>query len=471
MACQSLKLDQEPSEPTTDKTKPERPTTGHPNDTEQFPTEIPPSATENKEATKKPADKQISQVTGLTPQNDRDGDTKTEAAPSQAVNANSNLNFATDDTYDSDEESDDSFCSRCTLESADSSTDASSTDEELTHTCQEAVLHLAAQDCSMKQDNMTPDHPEKHSAPMFSRKWQYHSSFNSDGGTLRKPSSDVILDVPTQAVKQDDNVVISTAVCADPVAVHCCLKLEEDEEIVTPVAEYGADGDYQFQRPVTIKLPHWLPPDFDAECLRVYHIDRDQDGMLTTTVIDRTSEGSDNEDTPNSDPHLSEYQLQEELRRQGQAQQIPTVLENQTTTSRDTDTSMKSCMWFRIEKDCILISTDHFCGFLCTYCGKKIKTKSKQTPQLYMIGSMSVVSHRRINISAHVWDERIKVADCRQVSTGKSSLRNIYPLSSQNANSRKISCPFSSLSVLCNFAQQSQDYCSSYSFSYCLCTW
>ena len=274
---------------------------------------------------------------------------------------------------------------------------------------------------------MIVDQPRQCSAPMFSQKWQCVGTFNSDGGTLRKAVSDVILVVPTKAVKQDDDVVISTAVCADPVAVHRCLKLEEDEEIVTPLAEYDADGDYQFQRPVTIKLPHWLPPDFDPECLRVYQISPGHNGMYTTTVIHQTQDKeSDDEYTPCSDPHVSEYQLSHESSGQDPAQKITTVLDDQTMTSGDADTDMETHMKYRVEKDHILIFTDHFCGFLCTYCGKKAKKKTKQIPQLYVMGSVSVVSSARINISAHVWDERIKVVDCRQVCALK--LSEVYHL-------------------------------------------
>nr|KAG5686958.1 hypothetical protein BaRGS_021533 [Batillaria attramentaria] len=41
------------------------------------------------------------------------------------------------------------------------------------------------------------------------------------------------------------------------------VKLSEDECVSSPVAEYWAGHEFRFKKPVTITLPHFLPPDPD----------------------------------------------------------------------------------------------------------------------------------------------------------------------------------------------------------------
>nr|KAG5692459.1 hypothetical protein BaRGS_010169 [Batillaria attramentaria] len=64
-------------------------------------------------------------------------------------------------------------------------------------------------------------------------------------------------------VEEDSQVDIHTAVCTDVDRVRQVVKLSEDECVSSPVAEYWAGHEFRFKKPVTITLPHFLPPDPD----------------------------------------------------------------------------------------------------------------------------------------------------------------------------------------------------------------
>ena len=227
--------------------------------------------------------------------------------------------------------------------------------------------------------------------PIVSVHWQASWTVRSEGGCFRTTGSDVILQVPPKAVQEDGGVVVHAAICADVGRIRRLLKLSDDEEIVTPLAEYWAGQDFRFQSPVSITLPHILPPDYDPDHVRVYHVTRTLDGHITLTRI-------------NEDPETGN------------------VPEDGATTLDDSDVRLeeKHLGCIQYEESHIQLFTDHFCGRVCTYCDKEVKKNVAPRPELYLMASGSLTatpdSRYHLDVFASVWDRRIKVADCRQVN-------------------------------------------------------
>ena len=227
--------------------------------------------------------------------------------------------------------------------------------------------------------------------PIVSVHWQASWTVRPEGGSFRKTGSDVILQVPPEAVQGDDGVVIHAAICADVDRIRRVLNLSDDEQIVTPLAEYWAGQDFQFQSPVSITLPHFLPPDYDPDLVRVYHVTRTHDGRIIPTRI-------------NEDPETGK------------------VPEDGATTLDGSDVRLEEnhpgCI--QSEESHIQLFTDHFTGYACTYCDTEVKKNGRPRPQLYVMGSGSLTatpdSRYHLDVFASVWDGRIKVADCRQVN-------------------------------------------------------
>ena len=227
--------------------------------------------------------------------------------------------------------------------------------------------------------------------PICSVHWQDSWTVRPEGGCFRKPGSDVILQAPPEAVKKDGGVVVHTAICADVERIRRVLNLSDDEEIVTPLAEYWAGQDFRFQRPVSITLPHFLPPDYEPDFVHVYHVTRTHNGRVTFL---RLKQDPDKNNVP----------------------------EDGVVTSEDSDVRLEEHRWGSIQfwKSRMEISTDHFSGRVCTYCDKKIKRNGKPPPQLFVMGSGSLTTRPdsvfHLDVSAHVWDKRITVADFRKVN-------------------------------------------------------
>ena len=226
--------------------------------------------------------------------------------------------------------------------------------------------------------------------PIVSVHWQASWTVRPEGGCFRKTGSDVILQVPPEAVQEDGGVVVHAAICADVGRIRRLLNLSDDEQIVTPLAEYWAGQDFRFQNPVSITLPHFLPPEYDPDLVRVYHVTRTHDGRIIPTRI-------------NEDPETGK------------------VPEDGATTLDDSDVRLEEkhpgCI--QSEESHIQLCTDHFSGYVCAYCDKESKKYGRPRPQLYVMGSGSLTatpdSRCHLDVFSHVWDERIKVADCRQV--------------------------------------------------------
>ncbi|XP_070199210.1 uncharacterized protein [Littorina saxatilis] len=267
--------------------------------------------------------------------------------------------------------------------------------------------------------------------PIVSMSWQHKGTFGHTGGVLRKPGSDVILNVPTQALGPDNPVVIHTAVCADIDHVHTVLELADEEQVVSPLAEYWAGLDFSFQRPVCIMLPLCLPPDPDLSLLRVYRVSRRQDGHVTLTsiklqennlsdcpsaqqeisnahsvvgesyVLCKDREKTEEADTDSDCSHRGSILLDNKYQHsEGQRQQVGYAWE-------------ESGHYEVSSEGQVLVTTDHFCGYVCVYCGR-----SQGPPELV---AMVYGRHERMSslqrlasVDLYIWDKRVDTGDFRQ---------------------------------------------------------
>ena len=227
--------------------------------------------------------------------------------------------------------------------------------------------------------------------PIVSVHWQASWTVRPEGGCFRKTGSDVILQVPPEAVQENSGVTVHAAICVDMDRIRRLLNLSDDEQIVTPLAEYWAGQDFRFQSPVSITLPHFLPPEYDPDLVRVYHVTRTHHGRIIPTRI-------------NEDPETGK------------------VPEDGATTLDDSDVRLedKQLGCIQSEESHIQLFTDHFSGYVCTYCDTEVKKNGRPRPQLYVMGSGSLTatpdSRCHLDVFASIWDGRIKVADCRQVN-------------------------------------------------------
>ncbi|XP_070209884.1 uncharacterized protein [Littorina saxatilis] len=105
---------------------------------------------------------------------------------------------------------------------------------------------------------------------------------DDSGGRLQKEMSDIVLIIPQGAVSETKRV--DGAVYTDLDKAGKKLGLAESECIVSPIAEYHTPG--TFRKPVTVVLPHFLPPTWrvDTDRVYVYQIDG-KDGKLTKTKL------------------------------------------------------------------------------------------------------------------------------------------------------------------------------------------
>ncbi|XP_070176889.1 uncharacterized protein [Littorina saxatilis] len=267
--------------------------------------------------------------------------------------------------------------------------------------------------------------------PIMSMSWQHKGTFGHTGGVLRKPGSDVILHVPTQALGPDNPVVIHTAVCADIDHVHTVLELAHEEQIVSPLAEYWAGLDFSFQRPVCITLPLCLPPDPDLSLLRVYRVSRRQDGHVTLTsiklqennlsdcpsgqqeignahsvagesyVLCKDREKTEEADTDSDCSHRGSIPLDNKYQHsEGQRQHVGYAWE-------------ESGHYEVSSEGQVLVTTDHFCGYVCVYCGR-----SQGPPELVAMvyGRHEKMSslQRLASVDLYIWDKRVDIGDFRQ---------------------------------------------------------
>ncbi|KAK7462561.1 hypothetical protein BaRGS_00038390 [Batillaria attramentaria] len=248
--------------------------------------------------------------------------------------------------------------------------------------------------------------------PIFSTDWQIVDTLTSSGGIVRKEYSDAILTVPPDAIEEDSQVDIHTAVCTDVDRVRQVVKLSEDECVSSPVAEYWAGHEFRFKKPVTITLPHFLPPDPDPSLVRVYRVTRSPDGQF---IVTRLNPGQLSDCTPETG-QSQDWNEDEPLKGAdtSKASSAQSVQESEHTEKSTEDVVWEKTGYFWLSSaDHITVITDHFSAYVCTYCGKD------QGPPV--LKAVACGSHDKnssglwvVHISLHVWDRRLKMLDFQQ---------------------------------------------------------
>ncbi|KAK7093396.1 hypothetical protein V1264_007159 [Littorina saxatilis] len=285
-------------------------------------------------------------------------------------------------------------CTFCSSSSSSASSGQSNGECEQCEQC-EGSSRSADADCNTK-GGLNDGVP----SPIFSSDWQDSQTFFAEGGFLRQTGSDVILHVPPGAVERNTQIKVHSSICADVDHIRHLMNLSENEEVVSPLVEYWAGEDFEFQRPVTITLRHCLPADFDADMVQIYHLTR--------------GHGSD------LDLAISKIKKAVDLSEDGRLTMAASadVHENaQGNFSMEwTQQDLEGGGFYLFDSDTagnVQIKTNRFCGYVCTFC----HAKKKKNVELYAAGSGSSSDESRpvINVSVHVWDAKLKVADFRKL--------------------------------------------------------
>ena len=216
--------------------------------------------------------------------------------------------------------------------------------------------------------------------PVFCSQWDLIGHFDRAGGILRKEKSDVILEVPPDAIPRDSlNVDVYMSVCVDIERIKKSFNLPESDFIASPMVEFSAGKDYPFQRPVQITLPHCLHPDADPDEVVVYRATKNIKGE---TVLNK----------------LKKYQPQEPK---------PSNLD---VSLRHTESEATYCV---PDDKNLFIQTDCFSGFVvCARC--KRKNKGCQTLMLAGSGTNQFkdgTSLQTASVHVHIWDRRYTIRD------------------------------------------------------------
>ncbi|XP_025081785.1 uncharacterized protein LOC112556729 [Pomacea canaliculata] len=307
--------------------------------------------------------------------------------------------------------------------------------------------------------------------PIFSPRWQVAKSFTSDGGTLQKLNSDIVLHVPESCVHLGQWIDVKSAVCADAAHVRHVLRTKlqykKEEWLASPVAEYSSSHSFSLLKgPFRIELPHCLPPDPDPDLIHVYCVLRHSDGHLSLNRVrpertdirrkDSTEIGSkvkreadhigpavsaaddaspdlsplccddssslstgsllsDSDRKDSSNTKVSDF----EKSRLKLSKDRPPTSDNGQKSAKDCQEVDDDVQWdqsatFRLLPDGkVSITTDHFSAYFCAYCGTR-----QPPPQLNARAYGSHTERRDGRRAAHVkvlvWDDRLKIADFRQ---------------------------------------------------------
>ncbi|XP_070208061.1 uncharacterized protein [Littorina saxatilis] len=266
--------------------------------------------------------------------------------------------------------------------------------------------------------------------PVFSEDWQFQESFSTTGGQLRGRNSDVILIVPEHAVtdasqeslcevkKQaladviikkgsessanineavssevsgqareahdiNNDVVIQGAISTDLQRVHETLHLGRCESVSSPVAEYYARENFSFQKPVSISLPHFLPPRFSVADVRVYQFHRDSGGQIAVNTLKLLKVKN------TTDKHTAS---------------------NTPNTSTEEDVTATEGFYFT-DYNRIQVVTSHFSGYLCTLCKKEMDPPHLR---LRLYGKHVQRESRDVDLTLFIWDLRLDIRDFRK---------------------------------------------------------
>nr|KAG5705720.1 hypothetical protein BaRGS_027379 [Batillaria attramentaria] len=280
-------------------------------------------------------------------------------------------------------------------------------------------------DVNVHQKHANQGKPAASPLPIFSKQWQAMHTVTSVGSILQKPGSDVVLDVPANAVVNDLHLSIYTAVCTDTDRVQSALNLPGDEFVVSPLVEcITGHSEYRFKKSVHIRLPHFLPVDASIDQVRVYCITRCADGRLATTRLKPQSDpctyagqqqdGGQDHFPPQTDQTFSDqFQTEPEEAATTNEAILTGKGESFLGTNRDCDMEWERRATFQLTTDGVVdIFTDHFSGYVCTYCGRR----GPAVLNVMTCGSHSQEANgqQTAQVSIHAWDGRIHIADFRQ---------------------------------------------------------
>ncbi|XP_076452075.1 uncharacterized protein LOC143287722 [Babylonia areolata] len=224
--------------------------------------------------------------------------------------------------------------------------------------------------CHGTTATQTEPHMRSGPSPIVCRQWQACFDFTHEGGSLHTEFSDVLLHVPPGAVQNGPSVDVLAAVCANVNQIRHVLQLPEDEEILSPLAEYCAGHGFRFRQPVFITLPHALPTGYDTTQVNVYRVSLgDQGGVVVTKLR-----------------HIDTQPASGDVR----------------------DSSPSFCLPAPGQ---VRIVTDCFSGYVCTYssCGLH-----QEGPVLH---AMVCSSHskdddgQQVAVYTYIWDERLSIKD------------------------------------------------------------
>ena len=263
--------------------------------------------------------------------------------------------------------------------------------------------------------------------PVVSTFWQTSQKFDSQGGTLHMPGSDVKLHVPPDAVFRFSCMDVRSAVCADVDRIYHALKSPHDQHIVSPLAEFQTDHDVKFQHPVCITLPHCLPKDFEFHLVYVYCLSRPPNGNVKITRIrwkpdDKTQqEDIFSNELKDSDGTLTQKEKDVDEKMSTETDKSTHLLPEEKIGVKympqpdDDGCVFEEKGYFQVSAEGqVFVITDHFSGYVCTYCGHS------QGPPEFMV--MAYGSHirtsegvRYASVDLHIWDKRIEIADFRKV--------------------------------------------------------
>ena len=261
--------------------------------------------------------------------------------------------------------------------------------------------------------------------PIFCDAWRVSGKYSCVGGDLQMEDSNVRLSIPEGAVSRrishevvdpkkvtprftrhgittakyiTERVIIQAAISTELQKVHQACEIAENEQIVSPVVEYFAQEVHKareleenevncllFKNPVYISLPHFMPPDFKEEDVRVYQFHVDGAGKVYVETLSRIS------------PH----------------KRMATEDSAGTSTDETDDGKSTGGFYFTEEREKVNIQTYHFSGYFCTTCKNEM---DKVLLQLRLYGNLTFRSSPNVNLALMIWDLKLNIADFRKVS-------------------------------------------------------
>ncbi|KAK7463938.1 hypothetical protein BaRGS_00038075, partial [Batillaria attramentaria] len=206
--------------------------------------------------------------------------------------------------------------------------------------------------------------------PVFCDKWEACEEFGSDGGLLHCDDSDVVLEIPENSIKASQQISIRAAVSTDLQTIHKRLDLSEDEMIMSPVPEFDAGDNFEFEKPVVVILPHFIPTVDRPDVLNVYKFHLYDSDMLH---FEKLRQAPVHESITKQEAHCGVF-----------------VLSTPQT---------------------IHIVTSHFTGFFCTLCNKQVVPRPLR---LRLYGRHIQRDTQEVDIWLFVGDTRLDIRDFRK---------------------------------------------------------